>query len=83
MKVIPVTEAKARLTHYGRKCRKEQIVVTVSGRPAFKIVAIDDGDDDDLVQRLLKTNARFRKLVETRFKEKRVRIPAEEVLRRI
>lgn len=41
MKVIPVTEAKARLTHYGQRCRKEQIAVTVSGRPAFKFVAID------------------------------------------
>ena len=31
MKVIPLSEAKANLSHYGRSCHDEPIIVTVNG----------------------------------------------------
>src|SRR5688500_16365442 len=45
MKVIPLSEAKAKLSHYGRICHDEPIVVTVNGTPAFQLVPLDEGDD--------------------------------------
>ena len=51
MKIIPLTEAKAHLSRYGRLCHEEPVIVTVNGAPAFQLVPL--GDDDDLVDRLL------------------------------
>ena len=45
MKVIPLSEAKARLSHYSRLCHSEPIVVTVKGVPAFQMVPLEADDD--------------------------------------
>ena len=66
MKVIPLSEAKAKLSHYGRLCREEPIVVTVNGVPAFQLVPLDD---DDLIDRLLAYNPKFRRMMEMRAEE--------------
>jgi prevent-host-death family protein len=70
MKVIPLSEAKAKLSHYARICRKEPVVVSVNGVPAFQLVALDP--DDDLIGQLLERNPRFRALLRKRLKEKSV-----------
>ena len=57
MKVIPLSEAKAKLGHYGRLCQDEPIIVTVNGVPVFQIAPLDD---DDLIDRLLAHNPEFR-----------------------
>ena len=58
MKVIPLSEAKARLSHYSRLCHREPVIVTVKGEPAFQLVPLEA--DDDLIDRLLEHNPRFR-----------------------
>ena len=51
MKVVPLSEAKAKLSRYGRLCRDEAVVVTVNGKPSFQLVPLDE--KDDLIDRLL------------------------------
>jgi hypothetical protein len=58
MKVIPLSEAKARLSYYSRLCHSEPIIVTVKGVPAFQLAPLDE--DDDLIDRLLEYNPKFR-----------------------
>jgi prevent-host-death family protein len=70
MKVIPLTEAKARLSHYARMCRKQPVIVTVNGSPAFQMVPVDE--DDDLIDQLLEHNSAFRQLLQARVKEPRL-----------
>ena len=70
MKVIPLSEAKANLSQYARRCRDEPIIVTVNGVPAFQLVALTE--DDDLIDRLIEYNPKFRKLLEKRLKERTV-----------
>ncbi len=70
MKVIPLTEAKANLSHYARRCRDEPIIVTVNGMPAFQMVPLTE--EDDLIDRLIEYNPRFRKLLEKRLKERTI-----------
>jgi prevent-host-death family protein len=72
MKVIPLSEAKARLSHYGRLCQKEAIVVTVNGSPAFQLVGLDE--DDDLIDQLLEHNARFREVLQSRLAERSISV---------
>jgi prevent-host-death family protein len=79
MKVIPLSEAKARLSHYGRLCRDEAIVVTVNGVPAFELVALDE--EDDLIDQLIEHNPRFRALLQSRLKGRT--ISAKEAKRRL
>ncbi|HXV59465.1 MAG TPA: type II toxin-antitoxin system Phd/YefM family antitoxin [Vicinamibacteria bacterium] len=79
MKVIPLSEAKANLSHYARRCREEPIIVTVNGVPAFQLVPL--GEDDDLIDHLIEYNPRFRKLLEKRLKEPT--ISAKEARKRI
>jgi antitoxin (DNA-binding transcriptional repressor) of toxin-antitoxin stability system len=67
MKVITLSEARARLSHYARLCQKESIVVTVSGVPTFQMVPVTE--DDDLIDQLLEHNPGFRKLLEDRLGE--------------
>jgi prevent-host-death family protein len=67
MKVIPLSEAKARLSHYARMCRKEPVIVTVNGLPTFQLVPLSEGDD--LIDQLLEHNPAFRQLLETRLQE--------------
>lgn len=45
MKIIPLHEAAANLAKYGQMCRRDPILVTVKGLPAFKLVAYKEGDD--------------------------------------
>jgi prevent-host-death family protein len=79
MKVIPLSEAKTKLSHYARLCRKEPVVVTVNGVPAFELVPLNE--DDDLIDQLIEHNPRFRTLLRERLSEKSV--SATAALRRI
>ena len=72
MKVIPLSEAKANLSHYARRCHDEPIIVTVNGVPTFQLVALSE--DDDLIDRLIEYNPKFRKLLEKRLKERTVSV---------
>jgi prevent-host-death family protein len=67
MKVIPLSEAKARLSHYARLCRKEPVIVTVNGIPTFQLVPL--GEDDDLIDQLLEHNPAFREMLQARLRE--------------
>jgi hypothetical protein len=68
MKVIDVGEAKSHLEDYARECHSSPVVVTIDGKPSFEMLPIRS-DDPDLVDRLLTTNAEFRRLMEDRRKE--------------
>jgi prevent-host-death family protein len=79
MKIVPLSEAKADLSHYGRVCHDEPVIVTVNRAPAFQLVPLEDGDD--LIDRLLEHNPAFRRTHEQRLKERTV--SPEEVARRL
>jgi antitoxin (DNA-binding transcriptional repressor) of toxin-antitoxin stability system len=79
MKVIALSEAKTNLSHYARLCRKEPIIVTINGVPAFQLVAFEE--DDDLIDRLLEYNPKFRRMLKRRLREKTV--SAEDAMERI
>jgi prevent-host-death family protein len=79
MKIIPLSEAKAHLSHYGRLCHEEPVIVTVHGAPAFQLVPL--GEDDDLIDRLLEHNPAFRRTLERRLKERTVSL--KEAARRL
>jgi len=79
MKVIPLSEAKARLSHYGRLCHKEAIIITVNGVPAFQLVPLDE--DDDLIDQLLEHNPAFEKLLKARLSERN--LSSKEAARRL
>jgi prevent-host-death family protein len=68
MKVVPLSEAKAKLSRYGQLCHDEPVVVTVNGRPSFQLVPLDK--DDDLIDRLIEDHPGFRKLLQRRLREK-------------
>lgn len=67
MKVIPLSEAKAKLSRYGQLCHEEPVVITVNGKPFFQLVPLDE--NDDLIDRLLEQHPGFRKLLEQRLGE--------------
>ena len=79
MKVIPLSEAKARLSHYARLCQTEPIVVTVNGVPAFQLTPLSE--DDDLIDQLLEHNSSFRQLLDERLDEGKV--SAKEAAKRL
>lgn len=79
MKVIPLSEAKANLSRYGRLCHDEPVVVTVNGVPAFQLAPL--AENDDLIDRLLEHNPKFRQTLEERLQEKSV--PLKEARRRL
>jgi prevent-host-death family protein len=68
MKVIPLSEAKASLSRYGRLCHDEPVIVTVNGVPSFQLVPLEEGDD--LIDRLLEHNPKFRQTLESRLRER-------------
>jgi antitoxin (DNA-binding transcriptional repressor) of toxin-antitoxin stability system len=68
MKVIPLSEAKASLSRYGRLCHEEPVIVTVNGIPSFQLVPLEEGDD--LIDRLLEHNPKFRRALESRLGER-------------
>ena len=72
MKVIPLSEAKANLSYYGRSCHDEPIIVTVNGIPSFQLVPLSE--DDDLIESLLQHNPKFRQMLKSRLKEKSVSV---------
>ena len=71
-RVVPLSEAKAKLSRYGQLCHDEPVVVTVNGRPSFQLVPLDQ--DDDLIDRLIEDHPGFRKLLQRRLREKSVSI---------
>ena len=74
MKVIPLSEAKTNLSHYGKVCHDEPVIVTVNGVPTFQIVPL--AEDDDLIDRLLEHNPKFRKTLADRLKERSISVQA-------
>ena len=72
MKVIPLSEAKANLSHYSRVCHDEPVIVTINGVPAFQLVPLEK--DDDLIDRLLEHNPKFRQTLENRLRERSVSV---------
>jgi prevent-host-death family protein len=60
--VIPLSEAKARLSYYSRLCHREPVIVTVKGVPAFQMSPLEEYDE--LIERLLEHNPRFRDYLE-------------------
>jgi prevent-host-death family protein len=79
MKVIPLSEAKANLSQYGRRCHDEPIIVTVNGVPSFQLVPLSE--DDDLIDSLLEHNPAFRETLRARLSEKTV--SADDARRRL
>ena len=67
MKIIPLTEAKARLSHYAALCHEEPVIVTINGTPAFQLMPIEAGDD--LIDELLEHHPTFRSDIERRLRE--------------
>jgi antitoxin (DNA-binding transcriptional repressor) of toxin-antitoxin stability system len=57
MKVIPLSEAKSRLSYYSRLCHREPVIVTVKGVPTFQLTPLEE--DDDLIDQLLEHNPKF------------------------
>ncbi len=74
MKVVPLSEAKAKLSRYGRLCHDEPVVVTVNGRPSFQLVPLEE--DDDLIDRLIEHHPGFGKLLERRLRQRNVSVEA-------
>jgi prevent-host-death family protein len=62
MKIVPVAEAKAKLSAYLKECRKGPVVITRNGTPAAVLIA--PVDEDDLESLLLARNPRFLALLE-------------------
>jgi prevent-host-death family protein len=79
MRVIPLSEAKAKLSRYARLCRREAVIVTVNGVPSFELTPLDE--DDDLIDQLLEHNPQFRATLEKRLRERSV--PAKDAAKRI
>ena len=72
MKVIPLSEAKANLSRYGRSCHDEPVIVTVNGVPSFQLVPLSE--EDDLIDSLLEHNPKFRRMLKSRLKENSVSV---------
>lgn len=79
MKVIPLSEAKARLSHFGQLCHKEPVIVTVNGVPTFQLVPLNE--EDDLIDQLLEHNPGFERLLKDRLRERSV--SAKDAARRL
>lgn len=69
MKIIPIAEAKARLSEYIRQCATEPVIITKNGRPSAILAPITE--DDDLDSIILAYNPRFREILLNA--EKRIR----------
>jgi hypothetical protein len=70
MKVIPLSEAKANLSRYGRMYPDESVIVTIIGVPSFQLAPLDEGGD--LIDRMLAENPEFRRLLEQRSRDRTV-----------
>ena len=78
MKVIPLSDAKANLSRYGRLCHDEPVIVTVNGVPSFQLVPLEEGDD--VVDRLLEHHPKFRRTLESRLRERSLSLKDAEKL---
>jgi prevent-host-death family protein len=76
MKVIPLSEAKAKLSRYGQLCHDEPVVITVNGKPFFQLVPLSE--NDDLIDRLIEQHPGFRHLLEQRLGERSLSSAAAE-----
>src|SRR5262245_50492563 len=76
-KTITLTEAKTHLSHYGRLCQQEPVIVTVKGVPTFQLVPVDE--EDDFMNQLIEQNGEFRELLGSRRNGET--ISADEALR--
>ena len=74
MKVIPLSEAKANLSRYANLCHDEPVIVTVNGVPSFQLSPLEE--NDDLIERLLEHNPKFRRLLKQRLAERSVSVKA-------
>ena len=72
MKVVPLSEAKAKLSQYGQLCQEEPVVVTVNGKPSFQLVPLHE--DDDLIDRLIEHHPGFRDLLKRRLSERTISV---------
>jgi antitoxin (DNA-binding transcriptional repressor) of toxin-antitoxin stability system len=79
MKVIPLSEAKARLSYYSRLCHREAVIVTVKGVPAFQLAPLEE--DDNLINELLDHNPKFQDYLEGCLKTRS--LSSTEALRRL
>ena len=70
MKVIPLTEAKANLSRYGRLCQEEPVIVTINGVPSFQLTPLSE--NDNLIDRLLERNPKFARILEARSEERTI-----------
>ena len=61
MKVAYIAEAKAKLSEYVERCRRETVVFTKHGHARAALVPLED--DDDLERFLLSRNPRFLRLL--------------------
>ena len=52
-----LSEAQTNLSHYGRLCHDETIIVTVNGVPSLQLVPLED--DDGLIDFLLEHHPQF------------------------
>jgi prevent-host-death family protein len=78
MKVIPLSDAKANRSRYGRLCHDEPVIVTVNGVPSFQLVPMEESDD--LINRLLEYNPKFRQTLESRLRERSLSLKDAEKL---
>ncbi len=67
MKVVPLSEARSKVSRYGHLCHDEPVVVTVNGKPSFQLAPLEE--NDDLIDRLLEEHPGFRRLLERRLRE--------------
>ena len=70
MKVIPLSEAKTNLSHYGKLCHDEPVIVTVNGVPTFQLAPLKA--EDDLIDRLIERNPKVRATLAARLNERSV-----------
>lgn len=70
MKVIPLSEAKSNLSRYGKLCHDEPVIVTVNGVPKFQLAPLNA--EDDLIDRLIERNPKFRRTLAARLKERSI-----------
>ena len=61
MKVASIAEAKAKLSDYVERCRRETVVLTKHGHPRAALLPLENADD--LVRFLLSRNPRFLRLL--------------------
>lgn len=61
MKIVPIAEAKARLSEFIRQCATEPVIITKNGRPSAILAPITENDDLDSL--VLAYNPRFREIL--------------------